>query len=601
MPQYKAPLRDIRFVLYDLLDVEKHYATLPGAEDLSREVLDAMLGEAAKLIETVIAPLNRTGDEEGCQWSPEGVRTPKGFKDAYKKYYEAGLGSLAGDPAYGGQGLPPSLGLVCSEILSAANNSFCMYPGLTNGAIAAIHAHGTDTHKLTYLPKMISGEWSGTMCLTEAHCGTDLGLLRTKAVPSPAKDGSYRITGEKIFISAGEHDLTDNIVHLVLARLPDAPAGTKGISLFIVPKFVPAADGGVGERNAVKCASIEHKMGIKASATCVMVFEDAVGYLVGEPHKGLRCMFTMMNVARLGTGMQGFAQGEASFQGALAYARDRLQMRSLTGPKAPDKPADPIIVHPDVRRMLLTQKAFAEGARALALYCGMHADITHRQQDSDQAKESEAMLELLTPICKAFMTDTGFESTNLGMQVFGGHGYIREHGMEQLVRDARILQQYEGANGIQALDLLGRKVLATGGATLRVFTNQIDAFVAEHAGKPDMKEFTDALTPLTKEWHELVGDILQRAIKNPDEAGAASYDFLTYSGYVTYGYLFARMAAVSIDRSKAAGSDGDFYRAKLYTARFFFQRLLPRTRALVPAMRSSSSNVMDLADAAFSF
>jgi alkylation response protein AidB-like acyl-CoA dehydrogenase len=602
MPQYKAPLRDIRFVLYDVLDVEKHYARLPGAEDLNAEVVDAMLSEAAKLIETVIAPLNRPGDEEGCHWSPEGVRTPKGFKEAYKQYYEVGLGSLAADSEYGGQGLPPSLGLVCSEMLSAANNSFCMYPGLTNGAIAAIRAHGTAEQKQTYLPNMIAGTWSGTMCLTEAHCGTDLGLLRTKAVPNG--DGTYRITGEKIFISAGEHDMSDNIVHLVLARLPDAPAGTKGISLFIVPKKLPAADGGkgTGASNNVKCASIEHKMGIKASATCVIVFEESTGFLVGEPHKGLRCMFTMMNVARLGTGMQGYAQGQASFQGALEYARDRIQMRALTGPKAPDKPADPIIVHPDVRRMLLIQKAFTEGSRALALYCGTLADIVHRMPDTDEAKTSEALLELLTPICKAFMTDTGFEATNLGMQVLGGHGYIREHGMEQLVRDGRILQQYEGTNGIQALDLLGRKVLATGGASLRAFTDQIDSFCKQHAGKPELKEFVDALVPLSKEWNDLVGQILQRAIKNPDEAGAASYDFLSYSGYVTYAFLHARMAAAAIAKKhKTNGAEGDFYKAKVQTARFFFQRLLPRTRGLVPAMMSGSANLMDLEDAHFSF
>ncbi|HET8937013.1 MAG TPA: acyl-CoA dehydrogenase C-terminal domain-containing protein [Polyangiales bacterium] len=598
MLQYKAPLRDIRFVLHELLEVEKHYAQLPGADELNREVVDAMLSEAAKLIETVIAPLNRSGDEEGCHWSPEGVRTPKGFKEAYKQYYEAGLGGLSGDPEYGGQGLPPSLGLCCSEMVAAANTSFSMYPGLTNGAIAAIRAHGTDAQKATYLEKMITGEWSGTMCLTEAHCGTDLGLLRTKAVPE--KDGSFRITGEKIFISAGEHDLSDNIVHLVLARLPDAPPGTKGISLFIVPKFLPAANGGVGERNGVKCASIEHKMGIKASATAVLVFEDAKGFIIGEPHKGLRCMFTMMNVARLGTGMQGYAQSESSFQGALIYARDRLQMRSLTGPKAPDKPADPIIVHPDVRRMLLTQKAFTEGARALAFHCGMLADIVQRKHGSDEAKKAEAMMELLTPIAKGFMTDTGYESTNLGMQVFGGHGYIREHGMEQLTRDCRILQQYEGANGIQALDLLGRKVLATGGATLRVFTDEIDAFCKSQAGTPEMKEFVDTLTVLTKEWHDVVSQILQRAIKNPDEAGAASYDFLSYSGYVTYAYLFARMAAVSAPKAKA-GPEADFYRAKIHTARFFFQRLLPRTRGLVPSMLSGAGNLMDLEDASFSF
>jgi hypothetical protein len=598
MPQYKAPLRDIRFVLYDLLEVDKHYAKIPGAEDLSPEVLDAMIGEAAKLIETVIAPLNRSGDEEGCHWSDEGVRTPKGFKEAYKQYYEAGLGSLAGDPAYGGQGLPPSLGLVCSEMLSAANNSFCMYPGLTNGAIACIREHGTPDQRQAYLPNMISGTWSGTMCLTEAHCGTDLGLLRTKAVPNG--DGTYNLTGEKIFISAGDHDMSENIVHLVLARLPDAPPGTKGISLFIVPKRTPTANGETVP-NAVKCASIEHKMGIKASATCVIVFEDAKGYLVGQPHKGLRCMFTMMNVARLGTGMQGFAQGEASFQGALAYARDRIQMRSLTGPKAPDKPADPIIVHPDVRRMLLTQKALTEGSRALAFYCGTLADIVHRKPDTEEATKAEALMELLTPICKAFMTDTGFEASNLGMQVFGGHGYIREHGMEQLVRDGRILQQYEGTNGIQSLDLLGRKVLATGGASLRAFTDQVDTFCQQNAGNADLREFVDALSPLTKEWHDLVSQILQRAIKNPDEAGAASYDFLSYSGYVTYAFLFARMAAVSLAKLKASPTDADFYRAKLHTARFFFQRLLPRTRGLVPSMLSGSGNLMDLADQHFAF
>jgi len=598
MLQYKAPLRDIRFVLHELLEVEKHYAQLPGGDELNREVVDAILSEAAKLVETVIAPLNRSGDEEGCHWSPEGVRTPKGFKEAYKQYYEAGLGGLSGDPEYGGQGLPPSLGLCVSEMVAAANTSFSMYPGLTNGAIAAIRAHGTDAQKETYLAKMISGDWSGTMCLTEAHCGTDLGLLRTKAVPE--KDGSFRITGEKIFISAGEHDMSNNIVHLVLARLPDAPPGTKGISLFIVPKFLPAADGGVGEPNGVKCASIEHKMGIKASATAVLVFEDAKGFIVGEPHKGLRCMFTMMNVARLGTGMQGYAQSESSFQGALAYARERLQMRSLTGPKAPDKPADPIIVHPDVRRMLLTQKAFTEGARALAFYCGKLADIVQRKHGSDDAKHAEAMMELLTPIAKGFMTDTGFESTNHGMQVLGGHGYIREHGMEQLARDGRILQQYEGANGIQALDLLGRKVLATGGATLRIFTDEVDAFIKAPAGTPEMKEFTDALAPLTKEWHDLVSQILQRAIKNPDEAGAASYDFLSYSGYVVYAYLFARMAAVSLPKSKS-GPEADFYRAKIHTARFYFHRLLPRTRGLVPSMLSGAGNLMDLEDASFVF
>jgi hypothetical protein len=444
---------------------------------------------------------------------------------------------------------------------------------------------------------MVSGQWSGTMCLTESHAGTDLGMLRTKAAPGP--DGTFRISGEKIFISAGEHDLTENIVHLVLARLPDAPPGTKGISLFIVPKFVPKQDGSVGVRNGVKCASIEHKMGIKASATCVLVFEDAVGYLVGAPHKGLRCMFTMMNVARIGTGVQALGQGEASRQGALRYARERLQMRSLTGPKAPDKPADPIIVHPDVRRMLFTQKAFAEGGRAMAYYLGSLADVVRFVPDSPEGKQAEALLELLTPICKAFLTDTGFESCNHGMQVFGGHGFIREWGMEQLSRDCRILQQYEGANGIQALDLLGRKVLANGGATLRTFTEEIEGFCSQHAGDVEMKEYVDTLRLHVLEWHGLVQKLLERAMANFDEAGAASYDFLSYSGYVTFAYLFAKMAAVSQLRLASGTNEKAFYESKLATARFFFTRLLPRTRGLVETMQAGADTLMSLDESAF--
>lgn len=497
--------------------------------------------------------------------------------------------------AYGGQGLPPSLGMSISELMAAANNSFSMYPGLTSGAMAAIDAHATEEHKQTYLPKMNTGEWSGTMCLTEAHCGTDLGLLRTKAVP--ADDGSYLITGEKIFISAGDHDMAKNIIHLVLARLPDGPPGTKGISLFIVPKFLPDASGNAGEANQVKCASIEHKMGIKASATCVMTFEDSKGFLVGKEHKGLRAMFTMMNVARLGTGTQGMAQGAASYQGALTYARERLQMRSLTGPKFPDKPADPIIVHPDVRRMLLTQKAFAEGSRAFIAYLGKRVDLMLRNEGSDEAAHAEKMLELLTPIAKGFMTDTGFESANLGMQVFGGHGFIREWGMEQLVRDGRILQQYEGANGIQALDLIGRKVLATGGATLREFTDEIEEFCKDAAGIEGMEPFITSLQLHIMEWHDLVQKILQQALKNPDDAGAASYDFMSYSGYVVYAYLFARAAAVALPKQGGDGVEAGFYKAKVFTARFFFERLLPRTRGLAATMMSGSDNVMGLDEA----
>jgi alkylation response protein AidB-like acyl-CoA dehydrogenase len=599
MPEYKAPLRDMRFLMFDVLDVVSHYAKLPNCEGLDRDMVEAIMGETAKFAENVLAPLNQPADAEGCHWSPEGVTTPKGFIEAYKQYCAAGIGGLAADAEYGGQGLPASLGIASAEFISSANTSFGMYPGLTSGAIAAISAHGTQAQKDTYLPKLIAGTWSGTMCLTEAHCGTDLGLLRTKAEPNA--DGTYAISGEKIFISAGDHDLTENIVHLVLARLPDAPKGTKGISLFIVPKKLLDADSNPGALNAVSCGSIEHKMGIKASATCVLNFERSTGYLVGEPHKGLKCMFTMMNVARIGTGTQGLSQAEISYQNAVKYARERLQMRALTGPKAPDKPADPIIVHPDVRRMLLTQKAFAEGSRAMAYYCGMLADISRMKGGTPEAERAESLLELLTPICKAFFTDLAHESCNLGMQVFGGHGYIREHGMEQYARDTRILQLYEGANGIQSLDLLGRKVLGTGGARLREFTDIVDAFVAEQAKVPAMAEFTEPLKPLTVEWNGLVGRIMERAIKNPDEAGAASYDFLSYSGYVVYGYLFARMAAVA--QQKLAGkldeADKRFYESKLLTARFYFQRILPRTVSLVITMNSGAPNLMDMDEGQF--
>ncbi|MDD9934083.1 MAG: acyl-CoA dehydrogenase C-terminal domain-containing protein [Myxococcales bacterium] len=591
MPVYKAPLRDIKFVLHELLDIDTHYKSIPGADELTPDLIDAMIGETAKFIENVIAPLNHPGDEEGCHWSPEGVKTPKGFKEAYAQYCEQGILSMAHHEEHGGQGLPPSMGIVASELMGAANTSFSMYPGLSSGAMAAIEAHGSDEQKQAYLPKMNSGEWSGTMCLTESHCGTDLGLLRTKATPQD--DGTFKVDGEKIFISAGDHDLTDNIIHLVLARLPDAPAGTKGISLFIVPKVLINEDGSLGERNGVVCSSIEHKMGINGSATCVLNFEDATGYLIGQPNKGLRAMFTMMNVARLGTGMQGMAMGELSRQGALEYAKDRLQMRALTGPKFPDKPADPIIVHPDVRRMLLTQKAFSEGARALAHHCGMLADITMRKAGTDEAEAAESEMELLTPIAKAFMSDSGSESANLGMQVFGGHGYVREHGMEQIVRDARIMQIYEGANGIQALDLLGRKVLATGGARLKAFTDQIDAFCEAQKGD-DMKEYVDALRLHTEEWNGLVQKILERAMTNPDEAGAASYDFLSYSGYVVYAFFFARAAAISQKALADGKDDAAFYRSKLATARFYFRRLLPRTRGLVQTMLSGADDLMSL-------
>ncbi len=604
MPQYRAPLRDIQFVLHELLEVEKHYEKLDGAEGITRETIDAMVAEIGRFSETVLSPLNRSGDEEGCKLTGTDVKTPNGFPEAYKQYCANGFNSIASEVEHGGQGLPASLGIVASEMVGSANTSFAMYPGLTMGAISALQAHGTPAQKTTYLPKMNSGEWSGTMCLTEPHCGTDLGLLRTRAEPTDAAaDGTpaYKITGEKIFISAGEHDMTSNIVHLVLARLPGAPAGTRGISLFVVPKFLINADGSAGARNGVKCGALEHKMGIKASATCVMVFEDAIGYLIGEPHKGLRCMFTMMNVARIGTGMQGMSLGEAAFQGAVTYAKDRLQMRSLTGPKAPEKPADPIIVHPDVRRMLLTQKAIAEGSRAMAYYCGTLADFARMMPESEQGKRAEELLELLTPICKGFMTDMGTESTNLGVQVFGGHGYIREHGMEQLIRDGRVLQIYEGANGIQALDLLGRKVLATGGARLRMFTDEIEAFCEKNAGNAAVAEYVTTLRALVTEWNGLVANVLERAIKNPDEAGAASYDFLSYSGYACFAYFFARMAVIAAARLEEGTSEREFYEAKLMTARFYFKRILPRVRSLKETMLSGADDMMSMPESSFVF
>jgi len=599
MPQYRAPLRDIQFVLHELLEVEKHYDKLEDSKGLGRETIDELLGALGKFTEQVLSPLNRSGDEEGCTLKGVDVKTPNGFPAAYKTYCENGYNAMASDADYGGGGLPPSLGIVASEMVGSANTSFAMYPGLTMGAITALQAHGTDAQKKTFLPKMNSGIWSGTMCLTEPHCGTDLGLLRTKA--EPVGDGTYKLTGEKIFISAGEHDMTENIVHLVLARLPDAPAGTRGISLFLVSKFNVKPDGSVGSRNTVKCGALEHKMGIKASATCVMVFEDAIGTLIGEPHKGLKCMFTMMNVARIGTGMQGMSQGELAYQGALTYAKERLQMRSLTGPKFPDKPADPIIVHPDVRRMLLTQKAFAEGSRAMAYYCGVLADLSRWVPESDEGKRAEELLELLTPICKGFMTDTGSESCNLGVQVYGGHGYIREHGMEQLIRDGRVLQIYEGANGIQALDLLGRKVLATGGARLKIFTDEIEAFCKANEGNAAIADYIVPLRLHVLEWHQLVQAILEKAIKNPDEAGAASYDFLSYSGYVCYAYFFARMAAVAQAALAAGSQEKAFYEAKLTTVRFYFRRILPRTRSLKETMMSTADDMMSLAVDHFSF
>jgi len=592
MSDYKAPLRDIQFVLYELLGYEKHCAELPGAEDTTPELINAVLEEGAKFCEKVIAPLNAIGDEQGCSWADGEVSTPEGFKEAYTQFVDAGWPSMCHSAEYGGQGLPESLGTVLSELTGTANWSWAMYPGLSHGAMKTIELHGTEEQKSTYLSKLVEGRWTGTMCLTEAHCGTDLGMLKTRA--EVMSDGSYALSGSKIFISAGEHDMAENIVHIVLARLPDAPEGTKGISLFVVPKFLPSSDGSCGERNNVSCGSIEHKMGIHGNATCVLNFDGAKGFLIGPPNRGLNCMFTFMNTARLGTATQGLAHAELGYQQSLAYARERLQMRALSGVKNPDGPADPIIVHPDVRRMLLTQKAFSESARMLIYYASLLVDVEHHSPDGEPKIEASELLALLTPIAKAFLTETGFESANLGLQCFGGHGYIREWGAEQNVRDARISMLYEGTTGIQALDLLGRKVLMSQGELLKRFTKIVHKFCLANQDNDQLKEFVAPLATRNKEWGELTMDIGLAALENPDDVGAAAVDYLMYSGYVVLAYFWARTAEVAYSKVSVAADDADFYRSKIHTARFYYERLLPRTQGLLPAIKSGASNLMDI-------
>jgi hypothetical protein len=597
MPDYKAPLRDIKFVMSELLNSDSHYANLDGAEDATPDTIDAIIQEGAKFAEQVLSPLNQSGDREGCTWSENGVKTPTGFKQAYSKFVEGGWPSLAADPNHGGQGLPGSLGIVMSEMNGTANWSWGMYPGLSHGAINTLEEHGTEEQKQTYLTKMISGEWTGTMCLTESHCGSDLGTLRTRAEPS--MDGSYSITGTKIFISAGEHDLTDNIVHIVLARLPGAPEGTKGISLFVVPKCLPTQDGSAGERNALSCGSIEHKMGIHANATCVMNFDGAKGWLIGPENKGLNAMFTFMNVARIGTAIQGLGAAELGLQGSVAYAKNRLAMRALSGAKNPDSYADPIIVHPDVRRMLLTQKAIAEGARALIYLTAQKADIAQRGKTEEERKAADELLGFLTPIAKAFLTEIGYESASLGMQVLGGHGYIAEWGMEQNVRDARIGMIYEGTTGIQALDLLGRKVLMTQGESLKGFTKLVHTFCKENADNEQMKPFVEPLAAINKEWGELTMKLGMSAMKNREEIGAASVDYLMYSGYAVFAYLWAQMAKVAQDKLVEGSTEELFYNAKVQTARFYFTRMLPRTRAHAVTMLAGADTLLDMPEEAF--
>ncbi|KZX58218.1 acyl-CoA dehydrogenase [Halioglobus sp. HI00S01] len=597
MPDYKAPLRDIGFVVNEVLEAEKVFQTLPGYEEASTDLMDAIAAEGAKFCEEVLQPLNRVGDEEGCTWSEEGVTTPAGFKEAYQQYVDNGWPSLSADVDYGGQGMPNLVGIVNTEMVGSANWSWGMYPGLSHGAVKTIEEHGTEEQKQKYLTKLISGEWTGTMCLTESHCGSDLGLLRTKAEPNA--DGSYAITGQKIFISAGEHDMTDNIVHIVLARLPDAPEGTKGISLFIVPKMNVNDDGSVGERNGVYCGSIEHKMGIHGNATCVLNFDGAKGYLIGPENRGLNCMFTFMNTARIGTAAQGLSHMEQSFQGALTYAKERLAMRSLTGPKNADGPADPIIVHPDVRKMLLTQKAFAEGSRAFLLYLAMLGDIVDKGAE-EEAKNADDLMSLLTPIAKAFMTETGYEAANHGVQIFGGHGFISEWGMEQIVRDCRIAMLYEGTTGIQAMDLIGRKVLGSGGKMLLNFTTMIDELCQANSAEED-KPFIDALNAKKDEWLGVSMQIGEAAMSNPDEAGSAAVDYLMYSGYITLAYFWAKMAIIARQKIAAADDDTSFYEAKLMTAQFYFERLLPRTESLKTTMLAGADNLMQMPEEMFAF
>jgi len=585
--------------MHEVLAMSDHYKTLQGNEDIDVQTIDAILEEASKFAENVLAPINASGDEQGCAWDDGHVTTPAGFKEAYARYVEGGWPSISHSPSVGGQGLPESLGTMINELSGTSNWSWSMYPGLSHGAMNTIETHGTDAQKTLYLLPLVEGRWTGTMCLTESHCGTDLGLLRTKA--EPQADGSYAITGTKIFISAGEHDMVDNIVHIVLARLPGAPEGTKGISLFIVPKVNVNPDGSLGERNQVKCGSLENKMGIHGNATCVMNFDGAKGYLIGPANKGLSCMFTFMNIARIGTAVQGLCSAEGAFQGALEYSKERLQMRSLAGPVEPEKPADPIIVHPDVRRMLLTAKAFAEGGRMLVYYLSQLNDTVTHNGTTDEAKEAEVLLSLLTPIAKAFMTETGLESANLGMQCFGGHGYIREYGMEQIVRDARISTIYEGTTGIQALDLLGRKVLMTQGQSLKAFTKKIHLFCKAEAGNEVMAEFIEPLMALNKEWGDLTMKVGMAALKDRNEVGAASVDYLMYSGYVTQAYLFARAAKVSQDALAKGAGDIDFYQAKLFTAQFFFSRLLPRTQTHATTMLAGAGTLQGLDQEHFRF
>jgi len=592
MPSYTAPLREYRFLLKDVLDLER-YSNLPTFSEAPLDLIDQVLEEGAKFCEGVLAPLNKVGDEHGCKRADDGsVTTPPGFKDAYKQLVEAGWPALSSDPAYGGQGMPHIVALAWNEMVSSANMAFGMYPGLSHGAYEAIHHHGSDEQKRTYLPKLVTGEWTGTMNLTEPHCGTDLGMLRTKAIPHA--DGSYRITGQKIFISAGEHDLASNIIHLVIARIEGAPQGTKGISLFIVPKFILDKDGNAGERNGVVCGKIEEKMGIHGNSTCVLNYDDAVGYLVGQENKGLSAMFTMMNVARLGVGLQGLSQSEVAYQNGVAYAKDRLQGRSITGAKNKDGPADPIIVHPDIRRMLMDAKAFNEAARAFAFWTAIQGDLLLVSPDEKVREKAGDYMGLMTPVIKSYLTDKGYANATNCQQIFGGHGYIEEHGMSQFVRDARIAMVYEGANGIQGLDLVGRKLGANGGRALFAFFNEIDDFVHNHEDDADLKDFIEALKATKAQLQDGSMWLMQNGMTNFDNAGAASHDYLNLFGITALTYMWTLQAKAALAAQKNGGAGDPYFDTKLATGRYFLARVTPDAGAHLAKLKSGADPVMAL-------
>lgn len=598
MTTYNAPVEDTLFLLNSVFGIDR-YNNLPGFEDATPDMIEAVLNEAGKLSAEVLAPLNKVGDKQGCVRHEDGsVTTPEGFKEAYDTFREGGWIGLSADPDYGGQGLPATLDAAINEYVSAANMAFAMYPGLSKGAIAAVDIHGTDDQKQAYLPKMIAGDWSGTMNLTEPHCGTDLGLIRTKAVPRD--DGSYGISGTKIFISAGNHDLTENIIHLVLARIEGAPEGVKGISLFLVPKFVPDADGNIDAANSLECGSIEEKMGIHGNATCVMNYDDATGWLLGEEHKGLRAMFTMMNEARLGVGIQGLSQSEVAYQNAVVYARDRLQGRALDGAKEPDKAADPILVHPDVRRVLLTIKSFNEAARALVLWTALKGDISHRSGDDKEREAADDAMGLLTPVVKGVLTDKGFDNAVMAQQIYGGHGYIAEWGMDQFVRDARIAMIYEGANGVQALDLVGRKLPRNGGRAVMAFFQEVAGFIEENGGDEALKPYLEPLKQGLDDLQKATMWFMQNAMAKPDNAGAGSTDYMHLFGLVALGYMWGQIARAA-NNDLAAGDAGrtEFLEAKLMTGRFFMERVMPETAAHLARISTGSDTMMEFPAEAF--